>query len=45
MDEDFFLPVAANSELARIEVLVGPNYRSAEDVAFFLRKLEDVKGD
>lgn len=37
--EDFFIAVRENRELARVEVLQGPDYQSTETVEYFARKL------
>lgn len=40
--EDFFIAVRENRELARVEVLQGPDYQATEDVEYFARKLHGV---
>ena len=40
--EDFFIAVRENRELARVEVLQGPDYQATEDVEYFQRKLHGV---
>lgn len=40
--EDFFIAVRENRELARVEVLQGPDYQATEDVDYFARKLHGV---
>lgn len=40
--EDFFIAVRENRELARVEVLQGPDYQSVEDVEYLQRKLHGV---
>lgn len=41
-DEDFFIAVRENRELARVEVLQGPDYQATEDVEYFAKKLHGV---
>ena len=41
-DEDFFLPVRDGKELARVDILSGPDYQAIEDVNYFQRKLHGV---
>ena len=38
-DEDFILAVRDGKELARVEVLQGPDYQATDDVEYFARKL------
>ncbi len=38
-DEDFFIAVREGRELARVEVLSGPDYQSVDDVEYFKRML------
>lgn len=40
--QDFFVAVRENRELARVEVLQGPDYQATEDVEYFARKLHGV---
>jgi hypothetical protein len=40
--QDFFIAVRENRELARVEVLQGPDYQATEDVEYFQRKLHGV---
>ena len=40
--QDFFIAVRENRELARVEVLQGPDYQATEDVEYFNRKLHSV---
>jgi len=40
--QDFFIAVRENRELARVEVLQGPDYQATEDVEYFARKLHGV---
>ena len=40
--EDFFVAVRENREMARVEVLQGPDYQATEDVEYFARKLHGV---
>lgn len=42
MDEDFFLAVRDGKQLARVDILAGPNYQAMDDVEYFLRKLHGV---
>lgn len=42
MDEDFFLAVRDGKNLAKVDVLAGPNYQSTEEVEYFQRKLHGV---
>lgn len=41
-DEDFFIAVREGRELARVEVLQGPDYQATDDVEYFQRKLHGV---
>jgi len=41
-DEDFFLPVRDGKELARVDILSGPDYQAIDDVNYFQRKLHGV---
>lgn len=41
-DEDFFLAVRDGKQLAKVDVLAGPNYQSTEEVEYFQRKLHGV---
>lgn len=41
-DEDFFLASRDGKDLARVDVLSGPDYQAVEDVNYFLRKLYGV---
>jgi intein/homing endonuclease len=40
--EDFFIAVREGRELARVEVLQGPDYQATDDVDYFARKLHGV---
>lgn len=42
MDEDFFLAVRDGKQLAKVDVLAGPNYQSTEEIEYFQRKLHGV---
>lgn len=41
-DEDFFLATREGKDLARVDILSGPDYQAVEDVMYFLRKLHGV---
>ena len=41
-DEDFFLPVRDGKELARVDILSGPDYQAIDDVQYFQKKLHGV---
>jgi intein/homing endonuclease len=40
--EDFFIAVREGRELARVEVLQGPDYQATDDVEYFARKMHGV---
>ena len=43
-DEDFFIGVREGRELARVEVLAGPDYQAIDDVEYFKRMLHGTLG-
>lgn len=43
-DEDFFIGVREGRELARVEVLAGPDYQAIDDVEYFKKMLHGTLG-